>query len=227
MKQTKAVIFDFNGTLFWDSQFHKDAFDIFIEKHSRPGCKPLCRQVSDKQMEENIMGRTNTAIMDYLFQRHLDEEECKALSLEKELIYQDLCRGKVEFAPGAEDFMGVLEQCGIPFMIASSVGKKNLDFYYEQMPLERWFPRDMVIYNNGTFRSKPDPQIFLMACEKLGVEPGDAMIIEDSESGLLAAERAGAGKVVAVRSPWSAAFKKKVPYMTIDSFRELIPIVKS
>jgi len=223
--EIKAVIFDFNGTLFWDSDYHKEAFDIFIGKYSKEGSDPKCIRITDKQMEENIMGRTNIAIMDFLFQKHLPEEVCKELSLEKELIYQDLCRGKVVFAPGAEEFLGELKKAGIPFMIASSVGKKNLDFYYEQMDLGKWFPRDMVIYNNGTFKSKPDPEIFLMACERLKVKPENACIIEDSESGLTASSRAGAGLTVAVRSPWSAAAKGDIPYKVIDDFRELIPII--
>jgi len=68
------------------------------------------------------------------------------------------------------------------------------------MKLNRWFRLDKVAYNNGTFRGKPHPDVFLAAAKKLDVLPEETVIFEDSIVGIEAAESAGAGKIIIVNS---------------------------
>jgi len=188
----KAAVFDFNGTLFWDTAFHDLAFDIFLEKHGV--------QLTDEEKRVKIHGQMNPDIMRGIFGNQLSEKEIHDFTQDKELIYRQLCINDLKFAPGAEELFEFFKSKGIPFTIATSAGIENVAFYFENMKLNRWFRLEKVAYNNGTFRGKPHPDVFLDACHKLGVQPGDTAIFEDSIPGIEAAENAGAGKIYIVNS---------------------------
>jgi beta-phosphoglucomutase len=189
----KGVIFDFNGTLYWDTPYHEQAWDLFLENH---GIAML-----DEEKNQKIFGRTNRDILGNIFMRSLSDSEIKAMSLEKELCYQQIClRTNMKLASGATDFFEYLMHKNIPFAIATSCGKENIDFYFEHFALEKWLARDKVIYNNGTFRGKPSADIYLLAATHLKLNPQEIIVFEDSAVGIQAAKNAGAGKIIIVNS---------------------------
>jgi beta-phosphoglucomutase len=188
----KGAIFDFNGTLFWDTAFHDLAFDIFLEKHGI--------QLTGEEKRIKIHGQTNPDIMRSIFGNQLTEKEIHDYSQDKEMIYRQLCINDLKFAPGAEELFDFFKANDVPFTIASSSGIENISFYFSNMGLDRWFSLDKVVYNNGTFPGKPHPDIFLAAAEKLQILPEESVIFEDSIAGIEAAERAGAGKIYIVNS---------------------------
>jgi len=192
MTKIKGVIFDFNGTLFWDTAFHDFAFDIFLEKHNL--------QLTDEEKRVKIHGQANPDIMRGIFGDQLTEKEISDYTQDKESIYRQLCINDLKLAPGAEELFDFLKEKEIPFTIATSAGIENVSFYFENMKLNRWFRLDKVAYNNGTFRGKPHPDVFLAAAKKLDVLPEETVIFEDSIVGIEAAESAGAGKIIIVNS---------------------------
>ena len=135
-----------------------------------------------------------------LFDRKLTPAEIYDFSIDKETIYQQLIINDLQFAPGAEDLFDYLKSKAIPFTIATSADIFNVDFYYREMKLERWFDRQKVVYNDGTLKGKPEPDIFLRAASRLELQPADLIVFEDSKAGIKAAERAGAGKIYIVDS---------------------------
>ena len=188
----KGAIFDFNGTLFWDTAFHNLAFDIFLEKHGI--------QLSDEEKRVKIHGQANSDIMRGIFGDQITEQDIQSYSQDKELIYRQLCINDMKFAPGAEELFDFFQTKGIPFTIATSAGIENVAFYFEQMKLNRWFRLDKVAYNDGTLRGKPHPDVFQVAAQKLKLDPKDTVIFEDTVPGIQAAESAGAGKIYIVNS---------------------------
>lgn len=204
----KGVIFDFNGTLFWDTAFHDLAFDIFLEKHGL--------QLTDEEKRVKIHGQANPEIMRGIFGDQITEKEIQEYTQDKEYIYRQLCINDLKFAPGAEDLFNFLQKKEIPFTIATSAGIENVSFYFENMKLNRWFRLDKVAYNNGTFRGKPFPDLFLAAAKKLELLPQDTIIFEDSVAGIEAAENAGAGKIYIVNS--YGENYSRFPYEIITDF---------
>lgn len=188
----KGLVFDFNGTIVWDTPHHNRAFDIFLQKHGIV--------LTDEEKSVKIYGKTNPDIMRGVFDRTLTDDEVGVFSTEKETIYQQLIVNELQFAPGAEDLFNHLKSKNIPFTIATSADIFNVDFYYREMQLDRWFDRSKVVYNDGTLRGKPAPDIFLRAAEKLQLSPSELIIFEDSKAGIKAAENAGAGKIYIVDS---------------------------
>ena len=188
----KGAIFDYNGTLFWDTVFHDKAFDIFLEKHNV--------QLTDDEKRVKIHGKPNVDIMRGIFGNHLTKAEATAMGLEKEAIYRELCVNDLKFAPGAEELFDFLKTNNIAMNIATSSGIENISFYFEKMGLGRWFDIEKAAYDDGTFRGKPQPDVFLAAADKLGLKPKETVMFEDSVAGILAAENAGAGKIYIVNS---------------------------
>ena len=189
----KGVIFDFNGTLFWDTEFHNKAWDIFLRRHNL--------RLSDKEKNEKIHGKNNKDILNVLFQKKLSREEIENYGREKEIIYQELCLQKnMQLAPGAIDFFKFLKKRKIPFAIATASEIDNVNFYFEHLGLSFFFERTNVIFNDGKMKSKPDPQIFNKAMDVLGLSEKETLVFEDSISGIKSAENAKVAKIIIVNS---------------------------
>lgn len=193
MKRYKSVIFDFNGTLVFDTANHDRAWKIITSKYRE---KPF----SDEELEKNIHGRTNKAIFEYITGRELNAAEVDKFSTEKELIYQKLCREDKNFRliRGAEDFLNYLRDNKIPRTIATASNRMNVDFYVEMLHLERWFDLEKIVYDDGTLEGKPSPDIYEKAAKNLQTKPEDCIVFEDAILGIESASRAGIGEIIAV-----------------------------
>jgi HAD superfamily hydrolase (TIGR01509 family) len=189
----KGVIFDFNGTLLWDTAMHNKAWDMFLFRHSI--------LLTDTEKNEIIHGRNNEDIFPDLFRRSMSNEEIGLFIHEKEAIYRELFTADpLDFAPGAGDFIRFLNDRGTGVAIATASGYENVDFYLTFLGLGKLVKEQHIIYNNGRIKSKPHPEIFEIALASLGLKGEEAIIFEDSFAGIRAAENAGAGKVVIVNS---------------------------
>ena len=189
MPAQKGIIFDFNGTLLWDTPYHNKAWNIFLKKYSI--------SLSDREIHENMHGKTNAEIFKYLFKRDFSGDELKNLASEKEGIYRNLVlTDNFQLQDGVTDLFDYCLECAIPIAIATSSDEENADFYYRRYNLKKWFIKKRFVYNDYTFKGKPEPDIFFRAAERLLLEPEDIIVFEDSPSGIRAAEKFGAGKII-------------------------------
>ena len=190
----KGIIFDFNGTLFLDSPYHetawrkyaKEEFDIDITKDEYYRC---------------IHGSTNPMIYERLFKKPIPSELIGVFGEKKEQIYREQCikdKDILTFAKGAYELLDYLEKNSIPHAIATSSEINNVNFFKQLFNLEKWFGEGRIIYDDGTVRGKPHPDLYLKAGEKLGVDMKDLIIVEDACAGVRAAKASGAGLVVGI-----------------------------
>ena len=188
-----SVIFDFNGTLYWDTHLHNAAWDTFLANHEI--------SLTDQEKGRIIHGRNNQDIFRSILGDQLTMSEIERYIDEKEAIYRSLCISEnLRMAPGAESLLEFLAENGIKFTIATASGKENVDFYFEYLDLGKWFDYSSVVFNDGSVRSKPHPEIFLRAMENLNAIPLETLIFEDTFNGVKAALAAGPGKVILVNS---------------------------
>lgn len=188
-----GVVFDFNGTLFWDTSLHNRAWDVFLTRHDL--------FLSDEDKFRWMHGKNNSDLLQSLFHNTLTETQVSDYIMEKESLYQELClETEMQLAPGLTDFLNFLKNNNIPFTIATASGKENLDFYFKYLPLDRWFEYDKVVYNNGKIKGKPDPQIYELAMEVIDRKSQEVIVFEDAVAGLQAAKNAKAGKIIVVNS---------------------------
>ena len=217
----KAVIFDFNGTLFEDYDLQEDAWRIVFRRY-------LDRYLTPDEFRNCIFGLGNVDILTYI--NSLDPAKQFDISItdEKEVIYRQHCREhpeRVQFVPGVIETFDALKAAGIPIAIATASEILNVILYYEFFHLERWFERDHVLYDDRTFPLKPAPDVYLKAMERLEAAPEDCVICEDSRNGLLAAIAADAGRVIARHDKTSKGkmFTDPAIYAVIEDFTGFYP----
>ncbi len=192
----KGIIFDFNGTLLFDSEKHLEAWREYSKQlRGTP--------FTDEEMRDYMFGRTNEDIIAYAIGKKPDPELVNKLGLEKEAVYREMCRKEgdnLKLAPHAEEFLDFLCENDIPHTIATMSGIENVEFYIEQFNLKKWFDIDKIVYANGKIPGKPAPDIYLIAAQNLELDPKDCIVVEDAVSGINAAENAGIGKIIAMAS---------------------------
>lgn len=190
----KGVIFDFNGTLFYDTPQQEKAWREFAWQNFR-------RDISDQEFKELVHGRNTDFTLEYLANRNLNKTEVDAYVKAKETVYIDICEKdpqNTHLNNGAERLLDELKERSLPLAIATAAPKINVDYYIERFNLERWFPLDKIIYNNGTIKGKPAPDFYLKAAKALQLDAKDCLVFEDAISGIQAAYNANIGKIVAI-----------------------------
>jgi beta-phosphoglucomutase-like phosphatase (HAD superfamily) len=215
----KGIIFDFNGTLFFDSEKHLEAWREF-SKRLRPYA------FTDEEMREYMFGRTNEDIIAYLIGKKPEPELVERLGKEKEAVYRDMCRKDFKntvLAPKAIEFLDWLKENDIPRTIATMSEKDNVDFYIEEFNLEHWFDIDKIVYADGTIPGKPAPDIYQKAAKILNLSPKDCIVVEDAVSGIESARSAGIGKIIAIASMESTELYKNIPAVSqiIKTFNDI------
>jgi beta-phosphoglucomutase-like phosphatase (HAD superfamily) len=212
MKESKqqyfsGIIFDFNGVLWWDNALQESSWrDWSAELRGHP--------LSDEEMTEHVHGRNNRYTQQYLSSEPLSEAQADELSEQKEIHYRRLCLEQGEnfkLSPGAEPLLSFLVNRDIPHTIATASGKGNLDFFVEHLDLDRWFDVTKIVYDDGTMAGKPAPDFYLAAAARLDLPPGQCIVIEDSISGIRAAQAAGIGRVIALLGDGGHARRGKLP----------------
>ncbi len=220
MKNIKAVIFDFNGTMIFDSDLHRRVWYDFIPKYTG-------NVVPYDELRDFVLGRDTATILRHYLGEGLSEGEISRLTYEKEAAYRRLCledTEKFKFVDGLREFLDYLKASGLPMNIATGSEIMNLRFYFENLGLASWFDFEKVVYDDGSFPGKPAPDIYLRAAAALCVAPADCLVFEDSLSGVLAAHNAGIGHIVGISEQDGAAFYDSVGGVKFasDSFREYI-----
>lgn len=191
----RGVIFDFNGTMVFDEKFHLMAWrKFFAEK--------IGREISDEEYQKHIQGVNVVDILEKFLGKKVSSEELAELTEEKEKIYRKLAldSGEFKLVDGLKNFLDELKKNKIPRTIATAAGLENVKFFFKNLNLSEWFNLEYVVFDDGTLPGKPAPDIFLKAAEVIGAEISDCIIFEDSRSGIKAAKRSGAYKVIGITS---------------------------
>lgn len=218
MKTYKGIIFDFNGTLYWDSRKHKEAWVEFSKKlRGTP--------FTEEEMLKYMFGRTNEEIIKYAIGKQPTPEMVERLGQEKEEFYRQMClKDKENFhlADGVVEFLDFLKENDIPRTIATMSDKVNVDFYIEHFNLAKWFDLDKIVYSDGIIPGKPAPDIYEIAAKNLGLKTEDCIVVEDAISGIESARAANIGKIIAICSEESPELYKSIPAVSsiINNFRD-------
>ena len=218
MTKYRGIIFDFNGTLYWDSAKHKETWREYSKKlRGTP--------FTDEEMIKYMFGRTNEQIIKYAIGKQPTPEMVEKYGQEKEALYRQMCledKENFHLAQGVESFLDFLKENNIPRTIATMSDKVNVDFYIEHFHLEKWFDIDKIVYSNGIIPGKPAPDIYEIAAKNLELKPEECIVVEDALSGIEAARAAGIGKIIAICSEESPELYKSIPAVggIINNFDE-------
>jgi beta-phosphoglucomutase len=182
----RAVIWDVDGTLVDTAELHFQAWADLARDLGQPFSRADFAAT---------FGRRNPEIIRQLFGTHYSEQEIADLGDRKEDLYRAAARHGVELLPGVRPLLEGLKADGFRQAVGSSAPRRNLDLILRLTRTEPYF--DAVVSMEDTQRGKPDPQVFLVAAERVGVAPPRCVVIEDAVAGVQAA-KAGGMKCIAV-----------------------------
>ena len=174
-----AVIWDVDGTLVDTAELHFQAWHLLAEQLGFPFSRADFAAT---------FGMRNPEIIPKLFGIHDAGEMQRLGDLKEELYRQEASRG-VSLLPGVETLLASLHEGNIPQAIGSSTPRANIELIMRLTGTASFF--GSVIAMEDTQRGKPDPQVFLLAAERLGAAPPSCWVLEDAPAGVQAAHAGG------------------------------------
>ncbi|TWT27275.1 beta-phosphoglucomutase [Planomicrobium sp. CPCC 101110] len=185
MKKLDAVVFDLDGVITDTAHFHFLAWKKLAEELGIP---------FDEAFNEKLKGISRMDSLDLILhngnqQDRFTDQEKEEMADRKNRHYQELLKklGPDDILPGILELIAEIKGEGLPIAIASV--SKNAQTVLEALDLETAF--DYVVDAATVRNSKPDPEIFLTACEKLGALPEHSIGIEDALAGIAAIKAGG------------------------------------
>jgi beta-phosphoglucomutase len=180
-EQTKrAALWDVDGTLIDSREYHWLSWQGAL---AAEGFKVTPEQFADS------FGRRNDEILRGYFPSYPSEEIAR-VGEAKEVAYRRLVRERgIDLLPGVRRWLERLREGGWRQAVASSAPRANLEVIVEALGLSGYFAA--VASAEDVTEGKPDPQVFLVAAARLGVEPAACVVVEDAPAGTEAARRAG------------------------------------
>jgi len=146
---------------------------------------------------KGIFGRHNIDIISGLW-KVTDPDETERMALRKELLFREGARGgrgkpPLQPLPGVTQLVRSLVEADWKQGIGSSAPLENIRLLLDVSGLSPYM--QAIASGEDVTRGKPDPQVFLLAFQRLGVSPRDGVVIEDAPSGVQAAIAAGAASI--------------------------------
>lgn len=208
-----GIIFDLDGVICSTDEYHYLAWKKLAEKL---GIKDFTKK--DNERQRGVSRMESLEVVLEKTDKKFTQEEKVALATEKNEYYKQMLAqmSKKDLADDVKDTLDAIKAKGIRIAIGSS--SKNAKFILSRIGLSDYF--DAISDGENITRTKPDPQVFTMAAEFLGLDPSRCLVVEDAEAGIMAG-KAGGFDTAALGSA------TKCPYATyrLSTFSDLKAIV--
>ena len=180
----KAVIFDLDGVLVTTDVLHFNAWKALAEEL---GINNFTK--ADNARQRGVSRMASLEVVLEKTDRVFTDEEKIALADKKNTNYVKSLDTltKADVLPGVFEFLDFLKEKGVKIALGSA--SKNAPLILEKTGLSDKF--DAISCGLDTTKSKPDPEVFLVAAKKLGMDPADCVVFEDSDAGIVAAKAGG------------------------------------
>lgn len=177
----RAILWDLDGTVLDSRGVHWDAWRIYADGLGRP--------MSFQFFTDNF-GFRNEVILRRHFDRELSDAEVEEMSLAKEALYRDLLQqAGLKPLPGVREWIDWADAHGWWQALASMAPRANIDVTLSALEMTNSF--QAIVSAEEVRNGKPDPAVFLLAAQRVGVPAAHCTVIEDSGQGVQAARRAG------------------------------------
>ena len=180
--ETKAFIFDLNGTMIDDMNYHAQAWYDILNNDLKAG-------LSWDEVKVQMYGKNAEVLKRIFGGNHFSEERIKELSLEKEKRYQQAYLPHLSLIKGLQSFLEKAKENEIPMAIGSAAIPFNIDFVLDNLNIRHFFKA--IVSADDVVTSKPDPKTFIECARLLNSAPENCIVFEDAPKGIEAAQNAG------------------------------------
>ena len=211
----KAVLWDLDGTLVDSAEFHWRAWRDVMAEEGLP--------ITHDQFVHSF-GKRNDLILSGWLGEDADPERMHRLSEVKEARFRALVQTHgIEPLPGVRAWVTRLHAEGWMQAIATSAPRANLETMVDALKMRRSFGASVAA--EDVTHGKPDPEVFLVAAQRLGAEPRGSIVVEDAPTGIEAGRRAGmrtVGVSLLHVLPDADVYVGTLPELPADTFERLL-----
>ena len=212
MAKEIAVIFDMDGVLVDTFEAHYESWNVVAQEEGT---------AMTRQQFAETFGRTSREIIAILWPEKADDPAAiRDFDDRKEEAFREIITREFPAMPGVEDLLSSLATEKIPMAVGSSGPPPNIELVVEKLGARDIF--GALVTAKDVTRGKPDPQVFLLAAERLGVSPEKCIVVEDAQAGVEAARTAGM-HCVGIASTGRTREELAEADLVIDSLSELTP----
>ncbi len=181
--QIKAIIFDFDGLLVNTEELRLISFREFLKRRRK--------KFNDKDYPQTMLTGPAMSTTVILKEKYNLDGKLEDLNQERRAIFQQLFETRLAFLDGVYELLERIKNWSVKCAIASTRNREQItDGLTRLGVLERF----SVIVTNQDLKGgkgKPDPEIYLIAADKLKVDPKNCLVLEDAPHGIEAAKAAG------------------------------------
>ncbi len=181
----KAFLFDLNGTMIDDMQYHIHAWHRIFNS--------LGANISLERMKAECYGK-NHEVIERILPGRFSEKEKDEMSMAKEREYQKAFRPHLKLLPGLDEFLRRANEMEIKMAIGSAAIMFNVDFVLDNLHIRHYF--QALVSADDVKKSKPDPETYLKCAEALRISPANCVVFEDAPKGVDSGLNAGMKCVV-------------------------------
>lgn len=194
MKHIDTVIFDFNGTLYFDQDLNRESWKIIYKDI-------LGTEEGFEEQLETILATNDATNIDNFYKsigKNVPRETLDELSNKKEELYRSLAykNNRNSLAPGADKLLDYLKINGYKLYLATASIKSNVDFYFDYCGLSKWFDRDNVAYDDGVNKNKCE--MYTKMINKSKSDINNILAIDDSSGSVNSAIKAGIKNIIRI-----------------------------
>lgn len=176
----KALLFDLNGTMIDDMDYHVRSWHRILNE--------LGADLTKEEAKAECYGK-NHEVIERVFPGRFSEAEKDRMSIEKEKQYQEEYRPSLALIPGLMEFLMEAKKNNIKMAIGSAAIMFNIDFVLDGLDIRHYF--DVIVSADDVSRSKPDPETYLKCASLLGIPATECLVFEDVPKGVESAYNAG------------------------------------
>jgi len=181
MDNSRAVLWDMDGTLVDSAEYHWQAWRDTMAREEFP--------ITHEQFLATF-GQRNDSILRRWLGENATTDSIQRVGDAKEALYREHVRRQgIAPLPGAFECVHTLQREGWRQAVASAAPRANIETILEVLQAADCF--QAIVSAEDVLRGKPDPQVFLVAARKLGVQPAHCIVVEDAQHGIEAAHAAG------------------------------------
>ncbi|MCX8480980.1 MAG: HAD family phosphatase [Sediminibacterium sp.] len=209
MNKKIGIAFDLDGTLVDNNKYHIESWQVFYKKRGW--------QLSNETYNTYFNGKTNKDVLNFIYKKELSAEEITQLTNEKESLYREIYAPFIKPIAGLLPLLESLYQAEIPMVMATSGIPDNIAFLFKHINIKKYF-KDIINFTHIK-KGKPDPEIYQLAVQKLGIPAQQCIAFEDAISGIQSARSAGL-KVIALTTTHQKEALKNVD-LIIDNYTQI------
>ncbi len=207
----RGVIFDMDGVLVDSYWAHLKSWQVVAAEEGRT--------ITEEEFAATF-GRTSREIIAAWPNAHYTQQQIAELDRRKEAAFREILDRNFTPMPGVHEMLEGLARAGFRLAVGSSGPPENVALVLRRLG---WADRfSAVVDGMDVRRGKPDPEVFLLAAQRAGLEPNRCVVVEDAPLGVEAAHRAGM-KAIGLVSTGRTADQLAAADLVVRRLEEITP----